>query len=214
MCCLFLQIGGVQERFPELHGAALQLVGEALCGGAPALRLHLQQRQGPRGAWRPQSVHSSGGVQWRPAGHAEGSVISSNVEKNTVCSLRKADYSFLNNWKSAFSKYSCGCFLSFKTPNTFAVCTKHRGILLQAFNEKDMNDWLYAFNPLLAGTIRYPPTPDPDRYLTSESPSSSFLSPQIQVGEEAQRPTEELTGRDRGNLGVHVSWNAIEHTKC
>ncbi|XP_072222336.1 kinesin-like protein KIF1B isoform X12 [Leuresthes tenuis] len=41
-----------------------------------------------------------------------------------------------------------------KTPNTFAVCTKHRGILLQANNEKDMNDWLYAFNPLLAGTIR------------------------------------------------------------
>ena len=43
---------------------------------------------------------------------------------------------------------------SFQTPNTFAVCTKHRGILLQANNEKDMNDWLYAFNPLLAGTIR------------------------------------------------------------
>lgn len=43
---------------------------------------------------------------------------------------------------------------SYQTPNTFAVCTKHRGILLQANNEKDMNDWLYAFNPLLAGTIR------------------------------------------------------------
>ncbi|XP_051515414.1 kinesin-like protein KIF1B isoform X4 [Myxocyprinus asiaticus] len=41
-----------------------------------------------------------------------------------------------------------------KTPNTFVVCTKHRGILLQANNDKDMNDWLYAFNPLLAGTIR------------------------------------------------------------
>ncbi|KAL0603457.1 Kinesin-like protein KIF1B [Plecturocebus cupreus] len=40
------------------------------------------------------------------------------------------------------------------TPNTFAVCTKHRGVLLQALNDKDMNDWLYAFNPLLAGTIR------------------------------------------------------------
>lgn len=45
--------------------------------------------------------------------------------------------------------------LSIQTPNTFAVCTKHRGILLQANNEKDLNDWLYAFNPLLAGTIRY-----------------------------------------------------------
>nr|XP_033778659.1 kinesin-like protein KIF1B isoform X12 [Geotrypetes seraphini] len=41
-----------------------------------------------------------------------------------------------------------------KTPNTFAVCTKHRGILLQALNDKDINDWIYAFNPLLAGTIR------------------------------------------------------------
>lgn len=42
----------------------------------------------------------------------------------------------------------------FQTPNTFGVCTKHRGVLLQAINDKDMNDWLYAFNPLLAGTIR------------------------------------------------------------
>uniref|UniRef100_H0XDJ2 Kinesin family member 1A n=1 Tax=Otolemur garnettii TaxID=30611 RepID=H0XDJ2_OTOGA len=40
------------------------------------------------------------------------------------------------------------------TPNTFAVCTEHRGILLQANSDKDMHDWLYAFNPLLAGTIR------------------------------------------------------------
>lgn len=50
-----------------------------------------------------------------------------------------------------------------QTPNTFAVCTEHRGILLQANSDKDMHDWLYAFNPLLAGTIRYgapsaPPT--------------------------------------------------------
>lgn len=41
-----------------------------------------------------------------------------------------------------------------QTPNTFAVCTEHRGILLQAANDKEMHDWLYAFNPLLAGTIR------------------------------------------------------------
>ncbi|XP_038194685.1 kinesin-like protein KIF1A isoform X12 [Arvicola amphibius] len=41
-----------------------------------------------------------------------------------------------------------------QTPNTFAVCTEHRGILLQANSDKDMHDWLYAFNPLLAGTIR------------------------------------------------------------
>ncbi|CAL8273361.1 unnamed protein product [Arctogadus glacialis] len=41
-----------------------------------------------------------------------------------------------------------------QTPNTFAVCTEHRGILLQANSDKEMHDWLYAFNPLLAGTIR------------------------------------------------------------
>ncbi|XP_060690306.1 kinesin-like protein KIF1A isoform X18 [Hemiscyllium ocellatum] len=41
-----------------------------------------------------------------------------------------------------------------QTPNTFAVCTEHRGILLQACNDKEMQDWLYAFNPLLAGSIR------------------------------------------------------------
>lgn len=35
------------------------------------------------------------------------------------------------------------------------MCTEHRGILLQASSDKDMHDWLYAFNPLLAGTIRY-----------------------------------------------------------
>ncbi|MCJ8740436.1 hypothetical protein PDJAM_G00058850 [Pangasius djambal] len=41
-----------------------------------------------------------------------------------------------------------------RTPNAFAVVTEHRGILLQASNNKEMHDWLYAFNPLLAGTIR------------------------------------------------------------
>lgn len=46
-------------------------------------------------------------------------------------------------------------WLPLQTPNTFAVCTEHRGILLQANSDKDMHDWLYAFNPLLAGTIRY-----------------------------------------------------------
>ncbi|NXV22824.1 KIF1B protein, partial [Cepphus grylle] len=44
--------------------------------------------------------------------------------------------------------------LPLQTPNTFAVCTEHRGILLQASSDKDMHDWLYAFNPLLAGSIR------------------------------------------------------------
>uniref|UniRef100_A0A674PKE7 plus-end-directed kinesin ATPase n=1 Tax=Takifugu rubripes TaxID=31033 RepID=A0A674PKE7_TAKRU len=65
------------------------------------------------------------------------------------------------NLSTAQVEYSEDQQAMLKTPNTFAVCTKHRGILLQALNEKDMNDWLYAFNPLLAGTIRYPPAPAP-----------------------------------------------------
>ncbi|XP_077399224.1 kinesin-like protein KIF1B isoform X12 [Vanacampus margaritifer] len=58
------------------------------------------------------------------------------------------------NLSTAQVEYSEDQQAMLKTPNTFAVCTKHRGILLQANNEKDMNDWLYALNPLLAGTIR------------------------------------------------------------
>ncbi|KAM8754841.1 kinesin-like protein KIF1B isoform 3-T3 [Acanthopagrus schlegelii] len=58
------------------------------------------------------------------------------------------------NLSTAQVEYSEDQQAMLKTPNTFAVCTNHRGILLQANNEKDMNDWLYAFNPLLAGTIR------------------------------------------------------------
>uniref|UniRef100_A0A672YTH4 plus-end-directed kinesin ATPase n=1 Tax=Sphaeramia orbicularis TaxID=375764 RepID=A0A672YTH4_9TELE len=59
------------------------------------------------------------------------------------------------NLSSAQVEYSEDQQAMLKTPNTFAVCTEHRGILLQATNDKDMHDWLYAFNPLLAGTIRY-----------------------------------------------------------
>ncbi|XP_058849165.1 kinesin-like protein KIF1B isoform X12 [Acipenser ruthenus] len=58
------------------------------------------------------------------------------------------------NLSTAQVEYSEDQQAMLKTPNTFAVCTKHRGLLLQAINDKDLNDWLYAFNPLLAGTIR------------------------------------------------------------
>ncbi|XP_041119619.1 kinesin-like protein KIF1A isoform X22 [Polyodon spathula] len=58
------------------------------------------------------------------------------------------------NLSSAQVEYSEDQQAMLKTPNTFAVCTEHRGILLQANNDKDMHDWLYAFNPLLAGSIR------------------------------------------------------------
>ncbi|XP_066994575.1 kinesin-like protein unc-104 [Anabrus simplex] len=41
-----------------------------------------------------------------------------------------------------------------KVPNTFSVVTKHRGFLLQTLGDKEVHDWLYAINPLLAGQIR------------------------------------------------------------
>ncbi|XP_038677297.1 kinesin-like protein KIF1B isoform X19 [Scyliorhinus canicula] len=58
------------------------------------------------------------------------------------------------NLSTAQVEYSEDQQAMLKTSNTFAVCTKHRGILLQASNDKEMYDWLYAFNPLLAGSIR------------------------------------------------------------
>ena len=44
------------------------------------------------------------------------------------------------------------CFLS-QTVNTFTICTKHRGFLLQS-RDRDTYDWLYALDPLLAGTLK------------------------------------------------------------
>ncbi|KAL4630705.1 kinesin-like protein KIF1A isoform X2 [Arapaima gigas] len=58
------------------------------------------------------------------------------------------------NLSSARVEYSEDQQAMLRTPNTFAVCTEHRGLLLQASNDKEMHDWLYAFNPLLAGSIR------------------------------------------------------------
>ncbi|XP_035801705.2 kinesin-like protein KIF1A isoform X14 [Amphiprion ocellaris] len=70
-----------------------------------------------------------------------------NTERDTV---ERA----ILNLSSAQVEYSEDQQAMLKTPNTFAMCTEHRGILLQATNDKEMHDWLYAFNPLLAGTIR------------------------------------------------------------
>ncbi|XP_051556726.1 kinesin-like protein KIF1A isoform X2 [Myxocyprinus asiaticus] len=58
------------------------------------------------------------------------------------------------NLSSAQVEYSEDQQTMLRATNTFAVFTEHRNILLQAGNEKEMHDWLYAFNPLLAGTIR------------------------------------------------------------
>ncbi|XP_066137241.1 kinesin-like protein KIF1A isoform X15 [Saccopteryx bilineata] len=61
---------------------------------------------------------------------------------------------FVLNLSTAQVEYSEDRQAMLETPHTFAVCTEHRGILLQAGSDKDMHDWLYAFNPLLAGSIR------------------------------------------------------------
>ncbi|XP_006145417.1 kinesin-like protein KIF1B isoform X7 [Tupaia chinensis] len=90
--------------------------------------------------------------------------LSSNWAKHFVVVRRPYVFIYNNdkdpvergiiNLSTAQVEYSEDQQAMVKTPNTFAVCTKHRGVLLQALNDKDMNDWLYAFNPLLAGTIR------------------------------------------------------------
>uniref|UniRef100_A0A8C2UVI0 plus-end-directed kinesin ATPase n=1 Tax=Chinchilla lanigera TaxID=34839 RepID=A0A8C2UVI0_CHILA len=79
-----------------------------------------------------------------------------NSDKDTV-------ERFVLNLSTAQVEYSEDQQAMLKTPNTFAVCTEHRGILLQASSDKDMHDWLYAFNPLLAGTIRYGAMPSRNR---------------------------------------------------
>lgn len=38
---------------------------------------------------------------------------------------------------------------------TCSVVTKHRGYLMQTLLDKEVYEWLYAINPLLAGQIRY-----------------------------------------------------------
>ncbi|KAM8788131.1 kinesin-like protein KIF1A [Rhynchonycteris naso] len=67
---------------------------------------------------------------------------------------RDAVERFVLNLSTAQVEYSEDRQAMLETPHTFAVCTEHRGILLQAGSDKDMHDWLYAFNPLLAGSIR------------------------------------------------------------
>lgn len=50
---------------------------------------------------------------------------------------------FLKHFRSMhFAFYNC------------SVVTKHRGYLLQTLADKEVHDWLYAINPLLAGQIQ------------------------------------------------------------
>ncbi|KAI6211468.1 Kinesin-like protein KIF1B [Aphelenchoides besseyi] len=58
------------------------------------------------------------------------------------------------NLANARFEYSEDQQAMLKVPNTFSVCTNHRGFLMQTLPEDDIHDWLYAINPLLGGQIR------------------------------------------------------------
>ncbi|CAH1972063.1 unnamed protein product [Acanthoscelides obtectus] len=60
----------------------------------------------------------------------------------------------LINLATAQVEYSEDQLSAVRLPNTFSVVSKHKGYLLQTLQEKDVHDWLYAINPLLAGQIR------------------------------------------------------------
>uniref|UniRef100_A0A8C4NH62 Uncharacterized protein n=1 Tax=Eptatretus burgeri TaxID=7764 RepID=A0A8C4NH62_EPTBU len=65
----------------------------------------------------------------------------------------------LINLAHARVEYSHAQQAMLRTPHTFAVCTQHRGLLIRAASETDAHAWLYAFTPLLAGTITFPSPP-------------------------------------------------------
>ena len=65
-----------------------------------------------------------------------------------------------------------------KVPNSFSIVTSHRGYLIQAASDRDLHDWLYAINPLLAGQIKSktartrpsPPAPAPTSHSNGHVP--------------------------------------------
>ncbi|XP_060804747.1 kinesin-like protein unc-104 isoform X2 [Amyelois transitella] len=58
------------------------------------------------------------------------------------------------NLANAHVEYSEDQQQMVRMPNTFSVVSKERGYLLQTLGDKEVHDWLYAINPLLAGQIR------------------------------------------------------------
>ncbi|GBP28430.1 Kinesin-like protein KIF1B [Eumeta japonica] len=58
------------------------------------------------------------------------------------------------NLANAHVEYSEDQAQMVRMPNTFSVVSKERGYLLQTLGDKEVHDWLYAINPLLAGQIR------------------------------------------------------------
>ena len=46
------------------------------------------------------------------------------------------------------------CVYILGVQNTFSIITPYKGYIVQSLEEKDVFDWLYALNPLLAGQIK------------------------------------------------------------
>merc|ERR550519_2975433 len=59
----------------------------------------------------------------------------------------------LINLATARTEYSPGEAAA-GVSHSFSIVTYQRGYLIQAANDRDLHDWLYAINPLLAGQIK------------------------------------------------------------
>lgn len=68
----------VKEGLPAFPGASHQRLGEALRGGAQALRLPVPQREGQRGASCHQPVVCKGGIQRGQTDLTAGTAQESN----------------------------------------------------------------------------------------------------------------------------------------
>ena len=60
----------------------------------------------------------------------------------------------LINLATARTEYSPGQGDAAGVNHSFSIVTYQRGYLVQAANDRDLHDWLYAINPLLAGQIK------------------------------------------------------------
>ena len=149
-------------------GCAGEGLEQEVGGGAAALRLHLQQREGPHRARRHQPGVGAGRLQRGVAGSTQGThqalrLYTLPLHDQVMLNVELVIYYISVQSKRLFA-YCClargGCCVCLQLRNAFSVITKHRGYLMQTLDDKEFHDWLYAINPLLAGQIRYCCSPD------------------------------------------------------
>ncbi|KAF8385852.1 hypothetical protein PRIPAC_74994 [Pristionchus pacificus] len=58
------------------------------------------------------------------------------------------------NVSTARVEYSEDQQAMLNSPNTFSICTPHRGFWLQTTSQKEMHDWVYEMAPLLGSQLR------------------------------------------------------------